>query len=160
VDSLSSLFHYPVTYSTEEVKSDASGVAASLQFILDRFGAPRNLKPVSESSFYELGAFGGTNEYWRSLSPFESITFVYSAEFSRIGAGYFKVQVFKHHTRESREIQSIGFGIPESTPNAKAMAIDLILALMEARQMPTPPNFRELLEGQLQPVHPSGAPLP
>jgi hypothetical protein len=149
---LSRLFHYPPDMSEAERHKDAEGVSKSLSWLLSEFGKPTSIQPNrSPVEFYEVGVFGGTNEYWRSRSPIPETQFLYDVKFSNLGPGYFKVLVLNSGAGAGRELHGASFGIPIATPRAKDKAIELMIGLMKNSGTPLPPDFRKSLEEQLRP---------
>lgn len=149
---MAALFHYPPAYSEAEREADAEGVAGSLAWLLAALGTPRGAVPRSEpADFYELGVFGGSDEYWASLGPVEEVRLVYDTTFAELGPGHLELLVFRPEASAAPEIRMAAFGIPAGAPGAREKAIDLILGLLESKDTPVPPELRGLLEQELQP---------
>src|SRR2546422_6224411 len=84
-EALLKLFHYPPNMSEAERRKDAEGVSSDLAWLLAEFGNPTSVKvTTARVEFYELGLYGGTNAYWKSISPFSDIQFIYEARFSKL----------------------------------------------------------------------------
>lgn len=149
---LAAILHYPESYTADERAKDVSNVATSLDFLLDRFGKPEKLRPVHESaSFYEMGVGGGSVHYWASLSLIAEQTLLYSGSFSKLGPGFIKLSVVRVKGGPP-EIRVISFGLPTSSPSAKATITNLSVSLMEQMGVPMSPEVRKSISEHLQPI--------
>jgi hypothetical protein len=148
---LTERFHYPPTYTQAERQADSSDLADSLRFLFERLGKPQSprLRRVP-ASVYEIGLSGGTVPYWESLSPFKTHTFLYSVQFSKAGPGFLKVDVFRNPAQGRLELQGLSFCLP-AAPATKTEVVEIMVELSAKIELPTPPNFKKLLQEQLQP---------
>jgi len=150
--SVAELLHYPPSYSEVERAADIAGVQKMLAFLIDRFGLPTDLKAHDTPlTFYEFGASGGTVEYWSSISPFETRTFMYSARFSKLGPGLVQIHLFQPVNQSKLELQRVAFGLAASSPSARTSMIRTAVDLAEHMGTPVPPDYVEMLEQGLQP---------
>jgi len=152
ISKLAGLIHYPVDFTPEEVREDSEGISAGLAFLFERFGNPKDIRPhTGPSRFFEIGMFGGTTEYWESLSPFESRDYLFTATFD-FGTGFIKIRTFRHAQRNEPQIQAVAMGIPTHIPNSKTLAADAMVGMMKAMEIPIPDGYREFLDEHFLPI--------
>jgi hypothetical protein len=150
--SVARLMHYPAAYTRKQREEDMAGVESLISFFLRRFGTPTAVKREQGTvAFFEIGGGGGDLPYWQSLSPFETFDLIYSAQFSKLGAGILKVRIFRHPSVGQPEIQSVGFGLPTTRADAKSEMVSAAKEMMRLKGMPLPPNIDEILEQNLKP---------
>jgi hypothetical protein len=146
-----SSIHYPAAYSQAEREKDVASVAESLDFLIERFGTLIEFeKRRTPIDFYSAEVSGGTVEYWASLSPLDTIDFVYSAEFSKSGSGVIILSLFRRPSFTGPQVFRLGFGLPLSRPGAKAFIIDATVDMLKSMELSLPPNIRELIESSIQ----------
>ena len=117
VTNVASQFHYPPSYTHQQKAEDQAHVEMNLRFLLDRFGSVSDVSQLSNPiDFIEVGVSGGILPYWETLSPLQTLDFVYSAVFGHIGAGVIKVSFFQYGA--GWELRGIAFGLPMTTPDA------------------------------------------
>jgi hypothetical protein len=146
------LLHYPPSYSEEERRADIADLQKMLAFFIDRFGLPSDLEiQDTPLSFYEVGASGGSLEYWANISPLEIRAFVYTARFSKLGPGILKIHLFQPAGQSKFELQGVAFGLKVSSPSARTIMIRTMVDLSKLMGRPMSPNDIEMLEQQLQP---------
>ena len=150
--SVARLMHYPAAYTEKQREEDVAGVETCMSFLLRRFGTPSAAKrAIRPMAFFEIGGGGGDLPYWQSLSPFETYDIIYSAHFSRLGAGVIKVRVFRHPSGSKPEVQWVGFGLLAARADAKSEMMSMAKEMMRLKGIPLPPNIDEILEQNIKP---------
>lgn len=145
-NAAAALLHYPPSYSASERADDAAAVADSFSLFLDRFGRPGQIVPTREvPSFFEVGAGGGDMPYWRSISPFRTLDFVYEAWFANFGPGFLVVRVLVPAEGPPREVQRVGFGLPVD-PLSKRRVVEVTRALFVLKKAPEIPNLEQFFD--------------
>lgn len=146
------LMHYPPTYTENHRKEDAEGIGSDISFLLGRFGSPTEVKRENGlMAFFTITVGGGDVPYWQSISPFETYDFIYSVHFSNLGVGEILVRIFRNPKDNKPEIQSLGFGLPVTRPDAKSEVASAIKGMMQRNGIALPPNIDQILENELKP---------
>jgi hypothetical protein len=134
-EAAAAAFHYPPTYTREELAKHRAGVPRFLRGLFKEVGALRTVKrSTNPSAHVHLAIGGGDLRYWSSHpEPSETVMVSYEATAKRDGAVFMDI-VFLSGKRAS-EIRSFQFGIPLSRPGAEGRTLDLSRNLFsEARE--------------------------
>lgn len=130
LEQLVMLFHFPTSYTADELAKDRSNVQTSLSVLDSEFGKATEVEPLTGSAvYYHLSVAGANVPYWKTHSAFT--TFKYSAHFGKVGSGYLVLEVCKYS--DKYEIRFIHFGIPSWQPLAKEK-LGIILTKMLAKR--------------------------
>lgn len=149
--AVSSLHHYPPTYSDQELLADKQTVTKGLALLVRRFGSISDAQPNDTLRyFYHVGSGGGTVEYWRSIPDSSVTNHVYDVHFGSVGDGFIKVDVVSIEEGSSPQIKAIEFGLPTERPGAKQQIVSTMKALLIELGVPLPENFIELAEQSMQ----------
>jgi hypothetical protein len=152
VRAVASSLHYPPTYTAEEREADIASVSKSLRFLLDRFGAPKNLRTTAERHvFFHVGTSGGDVPYWESISPYPNRVVVFQTDFANLGPGFVMVELISLDGGAPRVIKGVEFGLPAETPGSKQQILHQFEAMLTHMGVALPPDFQAIAAQQIQP---------
>jgi hypothetical protein len=114
----SDLFHYPPSYSQEELIKDKSAVSKFLESLSNSFGQLSN--PVTnkaEEKILSLQVGGGNIPYWKKHPKY--VSSIYRATFSKFGEGFVTFTIC--NLSNKYEIREVKYGLSASSNNSVAM---------------------------------------
>ena len=139
--------HYPPSYTASEREQDVADVKKSFEFLFSLFGTVSNVKPHHlPVDSYELTFSGGLLPYWESLSPIDSVDFVYTAHFDKAGPGIIKIILFQHPSFAAPQVWRAGFGLIADRTDAKQFIIQTFQQHSVLMGDPLPPELLKQLE--------------
>jgi hypothetical protein len=152
-ERLAKLHHYPAAYSAKELDDDVAAVTKSLSFLLERFGRPLAARRAPAGrSFYNVGGGGGTTLYWESRSPYPIRQLTYEVKFERFGPGFLAVTLVPFGAGGAYEIKQIDFGVPDTRPEARQIALDVMRDMLAHMDITPPPDFWKLAAENIEPM--------
>ena len=130
-DQLIEMFHFPPSYSRDELSVDKCGVKGTLKDLFDFTGKPTSINNLRENSrFARFGVFGGSIPYW-SNHP-KSISIVKEANFEKTGIGVLSIEL--SFINSELELKSIKVGYYASEIDAKNKMISLTKSIRKQEQ--------------------------
>jgi len=106
-DVLIDMFHFPPSYSSDELSKDKCGVKGTLKDMFDYTGSFRELTQLRDNArFSRYGVFGGDIPYWANHT--ESLTIVKETEFDKTGIGVLTIELV--YINSVLELKSIKVG--------------------------------------------------
>jgi len=132
-DEAAKLFHYPPSYTAEELSSERASVAGFLRTLFGEIGdiATISRVPPPAGRFLTLGESSGDLPYWSShpeLSKTENVT--YRAEVKRDGEVYLVVSFIR--PMFAWEVRTITFQLAAARPGAAERMAELTRKLAPA----------------------------
>ena len=132
-DEAAKLFHYPPSYTADELSSERASVAGFLRTLFAEVGdiATISRVPPPPGRFLTLGESAGDLPYWSShpeLSKTENVT--YRAEVKRDGEVYLVVSFIR--PMFAWEVRTITFELSASRPGAAERMAELARKLAPA----------------------------
>lgn len=127
LDSASTLFHYPSTYSPDDLSNDMRSVTGHLKLLSDEFGkiikADRSDNPTL---FRYVSVGGGDISYWQKYNLTFPVT--YKVQFEKEGQGYL---TFNFCSIDGKwRLRDVQFGLPESRPDSQKRIAEITLKLL------------------------------
>lgn len=130
-------FHYPPTYTSDELAADQAGVAKFLEDLFREVGELKAVKRISAPSepIIHLSIGGGDGPYWASHPELSDTTVVnYEAKVTREGVVFLAIMFVR--PRATWEIRAFEFGIPLSRPGSKDRIAELSRKLFRPSRRP------------------------
>jgi hypothetical protein len=110
------LFHFPPSYTVEEVKKDQDAVKLGLQEMTNLFGIFGSVDLLKEPAVYiNIPLGGGDIPYWRKYP--KTYKLEYKTEFQNEGSGFIIFQLVD--ISKKIEIRSISYGLSATAPNVR-----------------------------------------
>lgn len=129
----SNLFHYPPTYSQQELDKDVEQVAEFLRYLHREFGKLNSYEPDTGLSLcYNISVGGGDLNYWKDKPG--AHPFTYKADFEREREAYVCVQFCE--INDKIEVRAVSYGLPISKPDSAQRISELVKGMMEIIEKP------------------------
>lgn len=118
-EKASSLFHYPQSYSEEELNREIISIKTSLKKYTLFIGKPTVIDSFKyNDKIIAIGVTGADFDYWQKKVE-KSPQLILPVEFSKLGIGFLRIEFC--HINESWEIKSVDFGIPATKINDQSI---------------------------------------
>lgn len=116
-EKLTALFHYPATHAPKARAHDQCMVAASIKFLSQQFGLPKNIKAqdfAGQINEYAIHVQAGGLKYWQDKQV-EAQSYFFT-DYAQVGPGILKFQFADLAT--TPRLRSIAYGF-EASEEAK-----------------------------------------
>lgn len=126
------LFHYPRSYSLNELDKDKQAVKLILNYFYQSFGKILSYKLLEKAEPYiALAIGGGDASYWAQNPNY--IRTVYETQFSNEGQGYVIIDLCK--INDKYQIRYVHYGLPISRKDCQKRIQEIYSGMMEVLKM-------------------------
>ena len=123
------MFHYPKSYSDDELKKDITAVTKCIELFKNEFGKISNTGISKEKVVIMSLTFGGgTLPYWKKNPNFTSI--IYKVNFSNLGIGYITFNIT--NIENKAEIKDLKYGLSTTRSGGKEALVEKMKSMMIA----------------------------
>jgi hypothetical protein len=130
LDAVTRLYHYPESFSSNELREDQRGIARSLEILSNEFGDIRSATIVKDPTVvYLAGAFSASPEYWGS-KPDGGIDrdIAFNVEFSTEPRGIVDIKLFNDG---QWKLQTVSFGVEADVSNGLERVTEVTVSMAE-----------------------------